>query len=239
MARSYTGRDAGRIIEPLLRDAQRRIWVSSPYISPEYAALLVEKHRRGVDVRVVTSDAPSNAEALQVLSQGFIVKKDYLPAIAVFLLVMFSWASFFYYDSRGLEPPLWVLSGFLLSLFLLRLPGLIAGLLGAVLAEVVAGYLGVSDDAAFLAGFGFGVLLFSIVKYARPVLLQGQGVPLLVYPQDRMVHAKIYIIDNTAITGSANLTRSGLWRNMETLTIHEDPEEIRQVEEQFLQVWRA
>jgi len=79
----------------------------------------------------------------------------------------------------------------------------------------------------------------SIIKYARLVLLQGQAIPLLVYPQDRMVHAKVYIIDNTAITGSANLTRSGLWRNMESLTIHEDPEELGQVEEQFLQFWRA
>ncbi len=68
MARSYTGRDVGRVLEPLLRGARRRLWVCSPYLSPEYTRLLAGKAREGVDVRLVTSDAPSNAAALEALA---------------------------------------------------------------------------------------------------------------------------------------------------------------------------
>ncbi len=41
-----------------IRSAKKRVWVVTPWLSPEYARLLVEKASEGVDVRVYTTDDP-------------------------------------------------------------------------------------------------------------------------------------------------------------------------------------
>lgn len=52
------------------------------------------------------------------------------------------------------------------------------------------------------------------------------------------VHAKIYIIDNeSAVSGSANLTYSGLHSNVESLSIAETQEEVQQFEMEFRRIW--
>ncbi len=176
MARTYTGRDTGRILEGLLKRARRRLWVSTPYLSPEYAALLERKHREGVDVRLVTSDSPVNRRALARLAVT---------------------------QPRGFWETLasWIL--YLLAV-------LLAGKRARRRLQALA-----SSD----------------------VKVVGWRVPLRIYPVSRLVHSKIYIVDGVAVTGSVNLTKTGLWRNTETITIHEDPQEVREIEEQFMALW--
>jgi hypothetical protein len=52
------------------------------------------------------------------------------------------------------------------------------------------------------------------------------------------IHSKIYLVDKEfGITGSANLTYSGLNTNVETLSIAETPEEVQQIETDFMRLW--
>ena len=52
------------------------------------------------------------------------------------------------------------------------------------------------------------------------------------------IHSKIYIVDKVhAITGSANLTYSGLNSNIESLSIAETKEEVQQIEMDFMRIW--
>ncbi|MCW3984742.1 MAG: phospholipase D family protein [Candidatus Bathyarchaeota archaeon] len=52
------------------------------------------------------------------------------------------------------------------------------------------------------------------------------------------VHAKIYLSDKRhAISGSANLTYSGLNSNVETLSIAETEEEVQRIERDFMSLW--
>lgn len=46
------GKAVGHVFEDLLISAKRRLWVVSPWISPEYADLILKKKAEGVDVQV-------------------------------------------------------------------------------------------------------------------------------------------------------------------------------------------
>ena len=48
-----------------------------------------------------------------------------------------------------------------------------------------------------------------------------ERIPLEVYVVDErhFVHSKIYVFDDVVITGSANLTQHGLWKNTESIVI--------------------
>ena len=62
----------------------------------------------------------------------------------------------------------------------------------------------------------------------------------LVIDQEKaaFIHSKIYIVDkNKAISGSANLTYSGLNKNIESLSIAETKDEVEQIETDFMRVW--
>lgn len=185
MARSYTGRDVGRILEPLLRGARRRLWVSSPYVSVEYALLLAEKAREGVDVRLITSNASSNAAALEALVEAR-VRRDLLPGLAALAAAMGPVAAFAYYEYyRGVEPPWWVAAGLLVTLWVLRLPGLLALLAGAVLGALAAGILGLESDLPIYAGAALAVAAYVILRHSRERVEYRPIVPVKVYPNPR------------------------------------------------------
>lgn len=47
----------------------------------------------------------------------------------------------------------------------------------------------------------------------------------------------MFIIDSTVITGSANLTLTGMRKNIERIEIHNEPEYLYQSEKTFNQLW--
>ncbi|RLI28276.1 hypothetical protein DRO58_02500 [Candidatus Bathyarchaeota archaeon] len=52
------------------------------------------------------------------------------------------------------------------------------------------------------------------------------------------IHAKIYVIDDEyAVTGSANLTYEGMWKNTEHITVYETAEEVMRVKSDFIHLW--
>ena len=55
---------------------------------------------------------------------------------------------------------------------------------------------------------------------------------------EKFVHAKMYIADGKyAVTGSANLTESGLWRNIEHIIIINNPNDVEKLEDDFQHLW--
>lgn len=65
---------------------------------------------------------------------------------------------------------------------------------------------------------------------------------LLVLDQNkaRFIHSKIYLVDKYfGISGSANLTYSGLNKNVESLSIAETQNEFEQLETDFMRVWMS
>jgi phosphatidylserine/phosphatidylglycerophosphate/cardiolipin synthase-like enzyme len=55
---------------------------------------------------------------------------------------------------------------------------------------------------------------------------------------EKFVHAKIYTVDGKyAITGSANLTESGLWHNVEHIVIMKNPLEVEKIENDYEHLW--
>ncbi len=53
------------------------------------------------------------------------------------------------------------------------------------------------------------------------------------------VHAKLYVGDSAAIEGSANLTYSGMHKNIEQISVTRDEKKIAELKEQFWKLWNS
>ncbi len=53
------------------------------------------------------------------------------------------------------------------------------------------------------------------------------------------VHAKMYIADNEAAEGSANLTYAGMHKNIEHVEVVTDPEDVKELRYQFQKIWES
>ena len=56
---------------------------------------------------------------------------------------------------------------------------------------------------------------------------------------DRFVHEKMYISDNIAISGSANLTYNGMHKNIEHIEVTKDTAKIRELKAHFESMWKS
>lgn len=56
-------------------------------------------------------------------------------------------------------------------------------------------------------------------------------------PEVGLIHDKTYIVDNIVLTGSFNLTESGLYRNLERVDIKLHPEIVRSEKRQYEELW--
>ena len=54
----------------------------------------------------------------------------------------------------------------------------------------------------------------------------------------KFVHEKLYIGDNTAITGSANLTFSGMHKNIEHIEVTSDRRKVTELARHFDELWK-
>ena len=83
--RTYVGRGAGAFIENQFFAAPKTkfLLVCSPWISPKYAARIVDMARRGINVKVITSDSPepNHQAALRVFDDFAKPPRDWLGRI--------------------------------------------------------------------------------------------------------------------------------------------------------------
>lgn len=63
----HISRGVGSVLEDSLRTAEKRLWIVSPWISPEYADFMVNKKEKGVDVQLITSLETQNKGAFSKL----------------------------------------------------------------------------------------------------------------------------------------------------------------------------
>ncbi len=76
-------------------------------------------------------------------------------------------------------------------------------------------------------------------KFILP-LIEGakRDLKVKIVSQKRLIHSKIYIIDGLiAITGSANLTYSGMKTNHETMEIKKSKSSVNKLRKLFYDLW--
>ena len=88
----------------------------------------------------------------------------------------------------------------------------------------------------YLITIGFGVLLAIAILFGLVLNPGGRDITTKI-ATDRFVHEKMYISENMAIVGSANLTYSGTHRNVEHIEIIKDKERIEQLNRHFKDIW--
>jgi len=64
-------RKIGSFFLDSMKNAKERLWIMSPWLSPEYARLAIEKKKQGLNVKVITSNnyVRGHKEALQELTE--------------------------------------------------------------------------------------------------------------------------------------------------------------------------
>lgn len=65
--KTYSGSDAGSLIEPILWNAKKSAWVISPWLGQKYAEQLAILSQKGIEVRIITSNEDYNLESLEIL----------------------------------------------------------------------------------------------------------------------------------------------------------------------------
>lgn len=76
--RTYVGRNLGAFIELMIFSANKMLWICSPRISPKFARRLVEQARKGVDVKVITSNY-GNEESVEIIKKS--LKSDKIDEV--------------------------------------------------------------------------------------------------------------------------------------------------------------
>ncbi len=250
MPRVYTGRDCGKVIEPLLRKARKRIWIVTPYLSEDYASILVSKAREGVDIRVLVVDLSENRKAIRLLGQ---VPKPRIRVFPLRLALLIAMMTLVLYVFTLLAPgsvsylvfvsiALYALEAASELLLFLRSWSVWLGVTGASIGLLYIAGVSITLQNAIRIHVALATLVLLIIcvidlVYARrrpPI----PRVHLRIVPKSKFVHSKIYIIDDVGIIGSANLTRAGLWHNMETIAIFTD-KELNEIEEAFNTAWKS
>ncbi len=88
--------------------------------------------------------------------------------------------------------------------------------------------------------FAFGSFaVFAIVLYFGIKGIKGNPNLRLKFVNDKFIHEKMYIGDALAIVGSANLTYSGMHKNIEHLEIITDQSRIDELAAHFDELWGA
>ncbi len=108
------------------------------------------------------------------------------------------------------------------------------GALFFLLLTALAGALGLYYALAVLAPVTV-LLAFGASLFAR----RRQGNLRVKVANRVFVHEKLYLCDRVAITGSANLTFSGMHRNVEHLDIAVSRERVEALREHFEELWSS
>lgn len=153
----HVGRHVGAYLENRLLGAKSKVYVCSPWISPEYVERLLNLSKHGVSVRVLTAECENNEDSVRMIREFFSGKPSKSKS------------------DKDQNPP------------------------------------------------DFEVL---VVKNSDANCRTDYG-----------LHAKVYVVDGIyAVTGSANLTVSGLSKNIELVIVHGESE-APQIEKAFEEIW--
>ncbi len=103
-----------------------------------------------------------------------------------------------------------------------------------VLLDAISIYLGFVYTTIIIS---FMIAVLGVLSFARR-----RGISLnmsVKVSRDKFVHEKIYLSDDMAITGSANLTYSGMHRNVEHIYVIRDPARVKELRAHFEGLWAS
>ncbi len=101
----------------------------------------------------------------------------------------------------------------------------------------------VLDFAVALLGFYISYVIFgsgiaiAVMAYLLATQKNVKGINMKV--PSSFVHAKMYISDSAAIDGSANLTYSGMHRNVEHITVVRSKDDVEKMRKEFFALWNS
>ena len=109
----------------------------------------------------------------------------------------------------------------------------------ACLAFLIAAFVSLYFSI-YLAGFAALALLglSALVAFIRYKLSKNSDIEIGI-SYDKFIHEKAYISQSAAAIGSANLTYSGLRKNVERVEVITDPERIKSLRSHFFDLWKA
>jgi len=220
----YMGRGSGKKIQESIENAKRRIWVMSPYISPETVNILFDKYDRDVNIKIFTNEREvEKVRKGQSKASNFIVESSSADhkKLTKYIIFLVSTVLLGFFGT------------FLVVQNLLKSPILIV-------------------DTSNLIGFGMLVAAYFLFKtslrtkfmnysYASKLPIYFLKDPYASYTADQRekipyVHSKVYLIDDEVFFGSVNFTNEGFTTNIETRFRTESKVVIEKVVEMFLKI---
>jgi phosphatidylserine/phosphatidylglycerophosphate/cardiolipin synthase-like enzyme len=116
---------------------------------------------------------------------------------------------------------------------------LLYGYLKALVLLVAGALIAVYFSFYLLAIVALGIdFLFSLVALLMYRLSKNSRIEVRT-AYERFVHEKAYISDAVAAVGSANLTYSGMHKNVERVEVITDPARIADLRTHFLDLWKT
>jgi phosphatidylserine/phosphatidylglycerophosphate/cardiolipin synthase-like enzyme len=110
-------------------------------------------------------------------------------------------------------------------------PGAIALVWISASANLIVLYLGKFSSIFAVASISVAIVYFIASLFSRRNIR-------LKTPRE-FVHAKLYVGDSAAIEGSANLTFSGMHKNIEHISVTRNERKIAELKEQFWKLWNS
>ena len=117
----------------------------------------------------------------------------------------------------------------------------VGGIIGYV--KAIAFFL-ILDAISVILNFTYTTVILTLIVLAAALLAYlrhkrtNSNMKVKVI-RDRFVHEKLYISDNTAISGSANLTYNGMHKNIEHIEVTRDQAKIRKLKAHFESMWKS
>lgn len=96
------GKGVGHVLEDIILGAKKKLWVISPWVSPKYADILIDKSKKGVDVKLLTSNDFSNSSHKKSLAKMIDFQRElkkkpaYLSGILAFLFLALSFINIYF-----------------------------------------------------------------------------------------------------------------------------------------------
>lgn len=112
---------------------------------------------------------------------------------------------------------------------------------GKSLGLSIAAFTVILSSDYLLHNFG---LLYPVIIAVSAILIIIAVLPLflrkssiVIKRPNSFVHAKMYITEECAVQGSANLTYNGMHRNVEHIEITKEKEKIKALRKEFFKIW--
>lgn len=190
----YIGREAGKEIHEEIKKAKESVKVVSPYLSPDYIKDLINLHKKGIKVTLITCDR-IGASSYSDFQVSDLIKKEkiYNEKKGKVKKVLFRYFIWTFISSAF----------FILLSFFLPILSILAGIfLFVSIASLFSSKI--ISDYSFKKEPIFRIKIFDSASGKNP-------------RSTELIHSKIFIIDEkTAFLGSANFTYSGFKTHYET-----------------------